>query len=213
VKATLERLRQIDLQNDLATRKSLISRLRQFDDKDTWSSFFTVYWRLIYSIARDSGLSNAECEDVVQETVISVCNAIPKLSYNRERGYFRNWLFQLTTWRIKDQLRRRGEFVSVPIHETSPNGTDNEEPAVAPELESRWNEEWEANLLYAAVERVRHRFDPRQFQIFELAVLKEWPIENIQAFLKVSKTRIYVAKHRVFGLIKAEIEKLKTKCC
>ena len=76
-----------------------------------------------------------------------------------------------------------------------------------------WEAEWKENLFEGAITRVKKKVDPKQFQIFELAVLKEWPIENIQAFLKVSKTRIYVAKHRVFGLIKAEIEKLKTKWC
>jgi RNA polymerase sigma factor (sigma-70 family) len=210
LKATLEKLKRIELRDDLATRKSLISRLRKADDQDGWSVFFEVYWRLIYSAARKSGLSNAECEDVVQDTVISVCNAMPTFHYNREQGHFRNWLFQLTSWRIKDQFRRRGSEELLPIEDVAV--VEEQEPAIPAELEERWNEEWEANLLYVAVEKVRQRFDPKQFQLFELSVLKEWPTERIQSFLKVGKTRIYVARHRVFKLIKAEIAKLKKQC-
>jgi RNA polymerase sigma-70 factor (ECF subfamily) len=216
VKARLETLKRIDLPDDVATRQSLISRLRRLDDKDSWSSFFDVYWRLIYSAGRDAGLSNDESEELVQETVISVCNTIDKFKYDRNRGSFRSWLFQLTAWRIKDQLRRRGRIQFVPLvardldEETCQEGAD--EPMIPAELESNWNMEWEANLLSAAIDRVRRRFDPKQFQMFELAVLKEWPIERIRSFLKVSAARIYVSKYRVVALVKSEVKHLKTKC-
>src|SRR4051812_50188211 len=55
VKATLESLRRIDPHDDVATRQSLISRLRRLDDKDSWSSFFDVYWRVRYSPRRAAG--------------------------------------------------------------------------------------------------------------------------------------------------------------
>src|SRR5947208_9751497 len=95
VRTALEKLKRLQLENDAATRQSLISRLHRLNDCDSWSSFFELYWRLIYATARDAGLSNEECEDVVQETVISVAKAMPEFHYNRQNGSFRSWLFQL----------------------------------------------------------------------------------------------------------------------
>ena len=40
------------------TRSSLLSRLRNLDDDASWRTFFDAYWRLIYNVARKSGLSD-----------------------------------------------------------------------------------------------------------------------------------------------------------
>ena len=54
------------------TRYSLLSRLQNWDDQDSWRDFFDTYWRLIYSVAIKSGLTENEAQEVVQETVIAV---------------------------------------------------------------------------------------------------------------------------------------------
>ena len=45
---------------DLKTRRSLISRLRNVEDRDSWQEFFDTYWKLIYSVARKSGCTERE---------------------------------------------------------------------------------------------------------------------------------------------------------
>ena len=49
------------------TRESLVGRLVNLDDRARWQEFFDTYWRLIYSVARKAGLTDAEAQDVVQE--------------------------------------------------------------------------------------------------------------------------------------------------
>ena len=56
----------------IPTRASLLSRLKNWDDQDSWKDFFDTYWKLIYAAALKSGLSDAEAQDVVQDTVVSV---------------------------------------------------------------------------------------------------------------------------------------------
>src|SRR5881397_1239133 len=89
----------------IPTRQSLLSRLKNWDDRESWNDFFTTYWKLIFITARKSGLTQAEAEDVVQETVICVCKRIPKFKYDRRTGTFKSWLLRLTYWRIQDQFR------------------------------------------------------------------------------------------------------------
>ena len=55
------------------------------------------------------------------------------------------------------------------------------------------------------------RVKPKQFQMFDLYVLKEWPVREVARALGVSATHVYVNKHRVAGMIKAELKRLERK--
>ena len=81
--------------------------LANWDDQRRWQEFFDTYWKLIYSAARKSGLTDAEAQEVVQETVITVAKNIDKLKYDPAIGSFKGWLLQITRWRIADQFRKR----------------------------------------------------------------------------------------------------------
>src|SRR3954462_7972371 len=89
------------------TNYSLLNRLQNWDDHESWKTFFDRYWRLIYSLAIRAGLNHAEAQDVVQETTLQIARNISKFECKREMGTFRGWLRNLTRWRIADQLRKR----------------------------------------------------------------------------------------------------------
>src|ERR1041385_7606531 len=92
----------------MPTRASLIARLKNWQDHSSWQDFFDTYWKLIYGIARKSGLTEPEAQDVVQETMVSVAKHMPTFKYGPAIGSFKAWLLTLTRWRIADQLRKRG---------------------------------------------------------------------------------------------------------
>ena len=74
----------------IPTRESLLRRLKDWKDDDSWQEFFKTYKRLIYSTALKSGLSEAEAEEVLQETVISVAKTIKEFKYDRKRCTFKS---------------------------------------------------------------------------------------------------------------------------
>ena len=76
----------------LPTRQSLLSRLKDWDNHESWQDFFDTYWRLIYGLAVKSGLSNTEAEDVVQEVLLAVAKEMPDFKYDPARGSFKGWL-------------------------------------------------------------------------------------------------------------------------
>ena len=59
-------------QTSLATRRSLLSRLKESNAEESWREFLDTYWRLIYTTALGAGLTDAEAQEVVQETVLTV---------------------------------------------------------------------------------------------------------------------------------------------
>src|ERR1700758_4056110 len=107
----------------LATRRSLIDRLDNWDDRQRWQEFFDTYWKLIYSAARKSGLTDAEAQEVVQETIITVAKKIGKLKYDPAVGSFKGWLLQITRWRIVDQFRKREPGNQKPVRSSGDRAT------------------------------------------------------------------------------------------
>ncbi len=195
----------------LPTRASLLERLGQLDDP-SWHEFFQIYWQFIYNTARRGGLSDGEAQDVVQETVIYVSRKMPGFKYDRSKGSFKGWLSKLIHWRIADQMRKRQGhrelFVPPDPHAPDPF---QQIPDPAPQNVAAVDEEWDRNLFAAAVQKVKEQIKPKQYQIFDLYVMKQWPIRKITKSLGVNFGQVYLAKHRVTGLIREELKKLQER--
>jgi RNA polymerase sigma-70 factor (ECF subfamily) len=196
----------------IATRRSLVERLADWGDQLRWQEFFDTYWKLIHSAARKSGLTDAEAQEVVQETVITVAKNIDKLKYDPAVGSFKGWLLQITRWRIADQFRKRE-----PGNAKRPRSTDDRLTATIErvpdsrivDLDAVWESSWKENLFEAAVARVKKKIEPKQFQIFDCYVRKEWPAQKVAERLGVSIGQVYLARHRVGTLLKKEIKALE----
>ncbi|HZI32179.1 MAG TPA: sigma-70 family RNA polymerase sigma factor [Candidatus Binatia bacterium] len=199
----------------IPTRATLIQRLKNWQDQASWQEFFDTYWRLIYGVAVKRGLNAAEAQDVVQETMFSVAKHMPGFKYDPAIGSFKAWLLNMTRWRIADQVRRRQPLAE--YHEI----TDAAEPGKSPgetdvphalaDFDKLWDQEWEKNLLDVAVDKARRRLDPKQYQIFDFYVNKEWKPERIAQAMAVSVNQVYLAKHRVTEAIKHEVQRLKSE--
>jgi RNA polymerase sigma factor (sigma-70 family) len=195
----------------IATRRSLVERLADWGDQLRWQEFFDTYWRLIHSAARKSGLTDAEAQEVVQETVITVAKNIDKLKYDPAIGSFKGWLLQITRWRIADQFRKR-EPGNAKCFRTDDRLTATIErvpDSRIVDLDAVWEASWKENLFEAAVARVKKKIEPKQFQIFDCYVRKEWSAQKVAERLGVNVGQVYLARHRVGALLKKEIKALE----
>lgn len=193
----------------METRLSLLSRIRNLDDKESWEQFFDTYWKLIFNVARKSGLTPEEAEEVVQEVVLTVSRKIADFRYDPARGSFKGWLLTTTRWKILDQFGDRPPAgVQSPPGRNTPLVERLPDPG-GPELETIWDEEWRKNLVDAGLERIRQRVRPLQYQIFDCYVIKEWPVADIMQTLGVSRAQVYLAKHRVGRALQHEINLLE----
>jgi len=48
----------------IPTRRSLLSRLKNWKDQASWQEFFDTYAKLIHSVAIKAGLSDAEAQEM-----------------------------------------------------------------------------------------------------------------------------------------------------
>src|SRR5262245_16292279 len=80
----------------LPTRSSLLQRLKGWDNDSDWREFFETYKRSIHGLAMKCGLTHAEAEEVVQNTMVAVAKQMPEFEYDRRVGSFKGWLFTIT---------------------------------------------------------------------------------------------------------------------
>ena len=78
--------------NVLPTRASLLGRLKNLDDQESWQEFFDIYCPLLRGLALRRGLTDQEAGDAVQETMVSVARKMPESRYDPKVSSFKRWL-------------------------------------------------------------------------------------------------------------------------
>src|SRR3954453_9154183 len=197
----------------LPPRRSLLLRLKKWDEQEIWRNFFDTYSRLIYSFARKAGFGDAEAQDVVQETVVTVAKHIPQFEYDPALGSFKSWLLQITRSRIIDHVRKRqytrGDQVLPREEQLATPILENVAQTTHFDLESIWDQEWQNHLLETAMDKVKRQVSPKYFQLFHLHVVKRLTAKEIVQRMGVKLPEIYFAKYKVQRLLQKEIKYLE----
>ena len=140
---------------------------------------------------------------------------IHKFKRDRALGSFKGWLCNLTRWRIADQFRKRTRARAADNTKTGEDFTrldvaEIPDPA-GDGADAVWEQEWQANLLGAAMEKVKHRVREEHYQMFDLYVIQQWPVTKVARTLGVNVGLVYLAKHRISALLKMEMRRLEEK--
>jgi RNA polymerase sigma-70 factor (ECF subfamily) len=164
-------------------------------------------------VARQAGLDDATAQDVVQNTFIYLTRRMPRFRYDPARGSFKSWLRRVTRSRIS-VFRRRAEAKEPPLPELPMEDDDIPVWEAVPDpagdkADEIWQREWEENLIKAALRRISKKVSAEQLMIFELAALGDVPLKQVARKLNVSLMQIYLARHRVGKLFKAEVMRLR----
>lgn len=196
------------------TRRSLLTRLKNWDDNRGWQDFMDKYGRFIFGMARKSGFSVEESEDVVQDVLLSVAKKMPEFRYDGDKGSFKAWLVMIVKSRIIDHLRkkyRRLPDVARPNGE--PDETRVEERVAQHEdalsHETVWQGEWETYVLETALSRVKERLPAKHFLAFRMCTQQQKPPAEVAKALGISLPMIYVIRHRAGRMVAKEIEQLR----
>jgi len=194
----------------LETRSSLINRLKATINGESWEVFFNTYWELIFSVARRAGLSEADSQDIVQETILKVHKSLDRFQYNRERGSFKGWLRTITRSRLTEHFKKQQRQP-----QTQQPREDEDDPLAnladpqGPELERIWNEEWSRSLIQRSLAFLKQQVSLKQYQIFKCHCIDEWTVKEVCDALNVNAAQVYMAKQRVGKIFAGKLERLK----
>lgn len=195
----------------LPTRSTLLGRLKEWNDSASWHDFFHSYNRAIFGIALKRGMTRVEAEEVVQETMVAVAKHMPEFTYDRAVGSFKAWLFTIARRSIGKQLDKRSKSPSPSPELESEDVAETPNDCIDPVsgLEQQWEEEWRQSLLDMAMDRIRRKVKPKQFQMFDLYVNQRLPMEQVTRLLNVNAAQVYMAKMRILPLLRQEVANLE----
>ena len=186
------------------TQSSLLIRIRDERDRDSWSQFVKIYTPLVYGFLRKRGLQDADAADLAQEVMSQVAIAVKSFDYRRERGSFRSWLFTIVRNRLANFWRGRA---------SRPRGTGDtrtlEMLAQYPEKEhglmTEWDLTYQEQLFQFAAEQVRDQFQDSTWQAFWRTAVDGDRAADVAQNLDMSVPAVLMAKGRVMNRIKEQV--------
>jgi RNA polymerase sigma factor (sigma-70 family) len=189
----------------LATRLSLLVRLRDARDDGAWSQFVELYAPLVFGFARKHGLQDADSADLTQDVLQAVSRGIRTFEYDPRRGSFRAWLFTV----VRNKLRNFLAAQRRPGRGTGDSDTQHrllEVPARVEEQTDWWDQEYERRVFAWAAEKVRSAFRKSTWQAFWQTAVEGKTGPEVARALGMSVAAVYLAKGRVMTRLKELIQ-------
>ena len=181
------------------TQPSLLLRIRDASDAESWRTFVSIYAPLIYRSCRRRGLQDADAADVGQEVLTQVARSIRDFEYQPGRGRFRDWLGAVVRNKVCRFLENEVRGVrGVVVDESLEN-------LGAAEADGEWVAEFHAHLLSAALGRIRDRFEPPTWSAFEGVWLHNRASHEVARDLALPIEAVYLAKSRVLKRLRDEL--------
>jgi RNA polymerase sigma factor (sigma-70 family) len=181
------------------TRPSLLARLRDACDGESWQTFVDIYTPLIYRFCRQRNLQDADAADVTQEVLAQVARSMQVFEYQPERGRFRDWLGTVTRNKLRRFLEKRKRVPATAAWEAELD------QVIASEQDAEWTAEFNAHLLQTACARVRPHFELPTWRAFEMVWLQRRTAIVAAQEMGWAIHAVYVAKSRVLKRLKEEV--------
>ena len=164
-------------------------------DSGAWEQLIARYEGRLLAFARQRLHDRALSEDVVQETFVGFLTSLPNFDERRE---LQTYLFTIASYKITDQLRRKGRR---PMFNDSDAGEDVLGNRVDPKQHTassaaRGNEQ--RDLEHTAVSRAlrqlisqwRTNNDYPRLKVLELLLVRGWPNRDVAKFLRISEQQV-----------------------
>ncbi len=184
------------------TRVSLLLRIRDANDADSWSQFGAVYAPIVFRFLKNRGLQDADAGDVTQNVLMEVARCIKRFEYDPAQGKFRNWLAIITRRQLNRFWNKHPTTTSLEPEEM---GIDQNSDAV-------WIDAWQSELLRTALDRVQRSVKPQTWQVFEMTWMQNVPAAKASEELGMPIDLVYSAKARVLKRVEAEVRLLGDDC-
>jgi len=184
------------------TRTTLLLRVRDPADSESWREFVFLYEPLLLSFVRHRGLSEHDARDVVQDVFATLVRALPDFQLDRERGRFRTWLWRVTHNAMVDRARRRGRRAAA--EEEARKDAQVAVPPEADALEAEWLAAHRRRVLEVVLARVQSQSQERTWKCFELHILQGRSSAEVAGELGITANSVYVNASRTLARVRQQ---------
>jgi RNA polymerase sigma-70 factor (ECF subfamily) len=191
---------------DDSTSTTLLGRLALAPpDQAAWREFVARYGPRIFQWCRRWGLQEADVLDVSQAVLAKLAVQIRRFEYDRSRS-FRAWLHAVVRGAVRDAMAARGPAVGA-------GTTDHLERLASvearDELIARLEEEFDLELLEAAIQVVRGRVAPRTWEAYHLTAREGRPAAEVARALGMRIGSVYQARSGVTRMLQEQVRQLE----
>lgn len=179
-------------ETELLTRSSLIAGLKVLTP-DRWTNFVLVYSPLLRFWIQRKGVPAATVDDVLQESLQSICVGIGSFQRDAAKGKFRGWLRTIVERRVADHFRDKPLELTASPQALSNVPTPGQKDPTTIDEEMRLLQEIRARAL----ELVRQSTAGKTWQMFWLSTVEQVPTADIAQQFGVTTAAVRVAKKRV----------------
>ena len=189
------------------THESLLVRLRSPANREAWEQFALIYRPVIYRLARQRGLQDADAQDLAQLVLMAVASAIGGWEKSNEEVRFRHWLRRVVRNAIVNALSRRP-------HDRAAGGSSvqellREQPGDDPDSAAQIELEYRRELYLRAARMVRGDVEPETWRAFEMTVIENRSIDEAAVELNKSVGTIYAARSRIMRRLRKAVQELE----
>ncbi len=181
------------------TFKSLLVRIRDVDDEESWGTFVEIYEPFIEGYLRRRGISGELALDVRQEVMMVVSQRIADFEHNGRTGAFRNWLRTTTVNCLRTYARQQKR--------ESPGGSvffdvvqqlaDDES-----EMSRVWNHEHDRHVVQGLFVRLEPQFQENTLLAFRKTAFEEMTVADVATQLGMTPNAVIVARCVVLGKLR-----------
>lgn len=193
---------------DWNTRQTLLEKIRDKHDDESWEDFVYYYRQYIYVVVRSMNLYHHDAEEIVQLVLLKVWEKLPDFQYDREKGRFRGWLCRVTGNITKNYLRSRKSQINRVEKFKQQEEIHYLNSVSLPEIEDIASREWENYIANIAWKNIENNFKDHVKECF-LLMSDDVPVADIAVKLGISESSVYVYKKRVLDRLFAEINRLE----
>jgi len=176
------------------TRPTLLSRVRDPRDQESWREFDARYRDLIMGYGLRRGLQAADAEDVRQIVMLGLSRSLRRFRYRPELGRFRDYLGRV----VHNAVARYASGWRPTPADAGTLDALVEDGAGGPD--EVWEREWVHHHFRRAMDRCRRTFAPHTLEAFEHLVAGAEPADVAAAFGVTVD-----AVHKIRSRVRAEL--------
>ena len=190
------------------THESLIVKVQNPLNREAWDQFAMIYRPVVYRLARQKGLQDADAQDLAQQVLYAVSLSIGRWEKLDPPVKFRHWLRRVVRNAIINALTRKpqdgaaGGSVALDLLKQHTNVGCQDS---ATKIEAEYRRE----LYLQAARLVQSDIHAKTWQAFELTVVEGLPVEEVA--LKLGKTpgNVYAARSRIMCRLREAVQALE----
>ena len=186
------------------TRQTLIARIRDQHDEDSWGDFVHHYEKYIYTVVSRVGLNHHDALDLVQTVLLRLWKNLQGFDYQPYKCKFRTWMNTVIRNEVALHYRTKGRYNNK-IERAGELSTDKS--VQEPQIYEIAEEEWKQHISSLAILKVKESTNEKVMECFQL-FSADHSVEEICEKLDLTRSTAYRYRKEVLTKVHREIRDL-----